>query len=211
MQLALYGTAGWGSAIVEAQLAYYGLKFEFHDTGDVLADADARERLSKLNPLGQMPTLLADGKVMTESAAITLWLADVTGRDDLVPGPNAPERADFLRWLVFIVANIYPTYTYADLPGRFVPVEAAQKPFADTVNAYAKKLYLQLESQAAGPWFLGERMSALDFYLAVLTRWRPGKAWFEQETPKLWAIAARAHALAPLRPVWARNFPKEYA
>jgi hypothetical protein len=32
----------------------------------------------------------------------------------------APERAKFLRWLVFIVANIYPTFTYADDPSRFV-------------------------------------------------------------------------------------------
>jgi GST-like protein len=209
VQLDLYGTPGWGSAIVEAQLTWYGLPFAFHDTGDVLKDHAARERLAKLNPLGQMPTLLIDGKVMTESAAITLWLADVTGRDDLVPGPAAPERAEFLRWLIFIVANIYPTYTYADLPGRFVPVEAAQKPFADAVNGYAKRLYLQLESQAGAPWFLGARMSALDIYLAVLTRWRPGKSWFEAETPKLFARAAAVHAQLQLKPVWTHNFPTD--
>ena len=63
---------------------------------------------SRHDPVGQVPTLLLpDGQVMTESAAMTLHLADLSGRDDLVPGPAAAERAAFLRWLVFLVANIY--------------------------------------------------------------------------------------------------------
>ena len=104
--LVLHGQAGWGSAIVEAQLAFYGLPFRFEATGDLFDAAEARERLRPLNPLAQVPVLvLPDGTVMTESAAITLHLADLTGRDDLVPGPPAAERAAFLRWLVFLVAR----------------------------------------------------------------------------------------------------------
>ena len=61
-------------------------------------------------------------------AAITLLLADIAGNDSLVPAPGAPERGKFLRWLVFIVANIYPTFTYADDPSRFVSVNAARDP-----------------------------------------------------------------------------------
>ena len=82
---------------------------------------EARDRVLSANPPAQIPTLiLPDGTVMTESAAITLLLTDIAGRDDLVPGPLASERARFLCWLIFMVANIFPTFTCADDPARFV-------------------------------------------------------------------------------------------
>lgn len=136
----LYGTPGWGSALVEAQLDFYQLNYRFETVGDLFMDASARAKLEGVNPLTQVPTLvLPGGEVMTESAAITLWLAAYTGRDDLVPGPGAPGQAALLRWLVFLVTNIYPTFTYADDPSRFVSVEAAQAPFRAAVNDYGKR------------------------------------------------------------------------
>lgn len=208
MTYKLFGRAGWGSAIVEAQLAWYGLPFVFEPVGDLFKEPDARARLEKVNPLAQVPTLvLPDGTIMSESAAITLLLADATGKDTLVPAAGAPERAAFLRWLVFIVANIYPTFTYADDPARFVSLSAARDPFRAATDAHAQKLWRQLDGQAAGPWFLGERFSALDIYLEVMTRWRPKRGWFELEAPKLFAIARRADKLPELAAVWRRNWP----
>jgi GST-like protein len=205
----LHGNPGWGSAIVEAQLDWYGLPYQFEACGDVFESAEARQRLQPLNPLAQVPTLvLPDGTVMTESAAITLHLADLTGRDDLVPGPAAPERAVFLRWLVYLVANVYPTFTYVDVPTRFVKDEAAAQGFKTEIDAYAQRLWLAVEAAAGAPWFLGDRMSALDIFLVVMTRWRPRRAWFEQHAPKLHAAALRAEAVPALGPMLARNFPK---
>lgn len=205
----LFGRAGWGSAIVEAQLAWYGLPFRLVDSGDLLASDEAREKLAPLNPLAQVPTVrLPDGQVMTESAAITLHLADLTGRDDLVPGAQARERAAFLRWLVFIVANVYPTFTYGDLPERFVKRAGAAEPFRAELDAYARRLWTIAESAAGAPWFLGERFSALDIYLAVMTRWRPGRSWFAEHAPRLAAAAQRAASAAVLAPVIERNFPQ---
>jgi GST-like protein len=208
MTYKLYGRAGWGSTIVEAQLVWYGLPFAFEPVGDLFKEPDARTRLEKVNPLAQVPTLvMPDGGVMSESAAITLLLADLTGKDTLVPAAAAPERATFLRWLVFIVANIYPTFTYADDPARFVSVNAARDPFRAATDAYAQKLWRQVDGAAGAPWFLGERFSALDIYLDVMTRWRPKRGWFESETPRLFAIARRADQKPELTGVWARNWP----
>ncbi|MGE5148942.1 MAG: glutathione S-transferase family protein [Rhodospirillaceae bacterium] len=204
----LWGRAGWGSTLVEAQLVWYGLPFRFEAVGDLFKDPDARGKLEKVNPLAQVPTLiLPDGQIMSESAAITLLLADIAGSDSLVPQPGAPDRAAFLRWLVFIVANIYPTFTYADDPARFVSVSAARDPFRAATDAYAQRLWKQVESQARAPWFLGQRFSALDIYLSVMTRWRPKRGWFETETPKLFAIARRVDARPELIEVWKRNWP----
>ncbi len=208
MDYTLWGRPGWGSTIVEAQLELYGLQYRYEPVEDLFRTPGAREKLEKVNPLAQVPTLvMPDGSIMSESAAITLLLADVTGSESLVPGPGAPERAKFLRWLVFLVANIYPTFTYADDPSRFVSVNAARDPFRAATDAYAQRLWRQVEREAGTPWFLGDRFSALDIYVDIMTRWRPKRGWFEIETPRLFAIARRADALPELADVWKRNFP----
>jgi GST-like protein len=203
----LFARPGWGSTLTEVQLAWYGLPYEVVDVDDLFASAAAREHLSAVNPVAQVPTLvLPGGDIMTESAAITLYLADVAQSAALVPAPGEAERPKFLRWLVFLVANIYPTFTYIDDPTRFAPVEGAEK-FAENVALYRESLWGMVEAEAGDEWFLGGRFSALDIYLAVMTHWRPRRAWFAARCPRLHAIALKAEARPELARVWRRNFP----
>jgi GST-like protein len=206
----LYGHRGWGSALVEAQLAWYGLDSRFEEVGDLFRDAAAREALAKLNPLAQIPTLLTpDGEVLTESVAITLHLAERCGSEDWVPSATAPERARFLRWQLFLVCSVYPSFTYADDPARFVEYEPAREGFEQRVVAYRQRMWAMLEQEAGAPWFLGARMSAIDLFIAVMSQWKPRRAWFAAHAPKLSAIAARIDSLPRLLEVINRNFPKE--
>jgi GST-like protein len=204
----LFGRAGWGSVLVESQLVWYGLPYRFEEMDDLFTSESARAKLAQVNPLSQVPTLvLPDGQVMTESAAITLHLADITGETSLVPPPGDPARPKFLRWMVFLVANLYPTFTYADDPARFVTGEAAQAAFRKNVDAYAIKLWRMVEGEIAGPWFLGGRFSMMDIYIGVMTRWRPRRDWFAEHSPLLTALAQAVDAERKLAPVWTRNFP----
>jgi GST-like protein len=206
----LFAKPAWGSAIVELQLAWYGLPYQVEDVDNPFTSTAARARLAPMNPITQLPTLLLpDGTVMTESAAITLLLADAAQggtAESLVPPSGDPARAGFLRWLVFLVANIYPTFTYADDPSRFVDHPAAQAGFKAKVDSYATRLWRMMEEEAALPWFCGDRLTAIDLYLGVMTHWRPNRPWFAAHCPRLHAIAERAEALPALRAVWRRNF-----
>jgi GST-like protein len=67
-------------------------------------------------------------------------------------------------------------------------------------------MWLSVEAAAGSRWFLGDHFSALDIYIAVMTRWRPGRKWFEANTPKLVAIARKAAEKPELAAVLARNF-----
>lgn len=203
----LYGNPGWGSVLVESQLVLYGLEYQFETVGHLFRDAAAREALARINPAGQIPVIrLADGTVMTESAAITLWLAERTGSDMLVPTGDADDRARFLRWLLFINTSIYPVYTYADDPGRFVPDADAREGFLLSVRDHAKRLYRILEDNAEEPWFLGDRFSAIDIYLAAMMRWPPpSRKWREANTPKLTAAARACQSLPRTAELWRRN------
>ena len=202
----LFARPGWGSAIVELQLAWYALPYTVEDVANPFTSAAARARLAPMNAITQLPTLLLPGgQVMTESAAITLHLADLAPARPLVPPPGHPSRPAFLRWLVFIVANIYPTFTYADDPARFVDDPTAQSAFKAKVDAYAQRLWRMLEAEAAAPWFIGADFTAMDLTLGVMTKLRPNRPWFAAHCPRLHAIAEAAEAVPELRTVWQRN------
>jgi GST-like protein len=202
----LITTKGCGSAIVEAGLALSGLPHEIEEI-DYAAAGSGQDRLRALNPLGQVPTLLLpDGSVMTESAAMLLHIADEAPNAGLVPAPGDESRPAFLRWLVFIVAAIYPTYTYGDEPAKWVG-EAAAPTLRERTDRHREDLWRYVEGQIApDPWFLGSAFSALDLYVGVMTRWRPRGGWFDANTPKLTAIARRVADLPSLTGVWRRNF-----
>jgi GST-like protein len=204
----LYGVRGWGSTLAEAALAWAGIEAEFIDVEGFDAPGPARERLLEVNRLARVPTLvLPDGGVLSESAAIVLHLADLEPESGLAPPPGDPRRPEFLNRLIWFVAALYPTFTYRDYPERWAPAAADQ--LIERIDAFRKTLWLQFEQEAGeGPWVLGADPGALDFYVAIMSRWRPRRQWLALHCPKLHDIALRADALPVLAPVVARNFPE---
>lgn len=204
----LYGAPGWGSVLVEATLTWCGLPFRFEDVDGFDAPGPERDRLLALNPLAQVPTLvLPDGQVMTESVAIALWLAAEHPDARLAPPPGSAELPQFLRRMVWLVAAVYPTFTFADYPERWSPGDADG--LRERVVEHRKALWAQLESALdPRPWATGETFTALDIFICAMTRWGPRRAWFETECPKLFALARKVDEIEQLEPVWARNFPE---
>jgi GST-like protein len=201
----LYGTPGFGSAIVEALAAFAGLELDFVQADPMTPDG--RAALLALNPMAQTPTLrLDDGSVMTESIAIALLIARRSGR--LEPPADSPEWAQHLRWLVF-VANIYATYWYADDPSRVLKDAAAQAELKISLNEHRKRLWRILEDETqGGTAFFRSGRSALDVFIAVMTHWTPKRPWFAAECPKLVRIAEAVAADPAAARVFARNFPQ---
>ena len=207
--LTLWQNPGWGSAIIEMQAGFYGLPLTLVEAGNVFDGVADRARLAAVNPLMQIPTLvLPEGEVVTESAAMTLLLADLAGTDGLVPGPGSQDRAAFLRWLVFLVAAIYPTHVLGDSPDRYVP-DAQAEAFQARMFAERQTLWRVVEAEAAlrgGPWFLGGRLSAIDFYFGAMVHWRPRQAWFAAECPHVFRAAQAVADLPGVAAAYVRNF-----
>ncbi|ACI99913.1 glutathione S-transferase family protein [Rhodospirillum centenum] len=213
----LYGCPGCGSAAVEAAFTLAGEPYEYILT-DPGGDPATVARLHAVNPMGQVPALLLeDGTVLTESAAILLWLADRHPR--LAPAPGDPARAPFLRWLLFLAGAVYPMYTVGDFPERWVGGEAAQRELRTATVARILSCWRTLEQaldpapllpgpRLSGPWLLGAEPTLLDIYAATLSRWRPGRDRIRVVAPRVIAACERAEALPALAPVWARNFPE---
>jgi GST-like protein len=202
----LLGCKGCGSAIVEAAFAVAKVPLEYEEV-DYGAGSPTRERLLGVNPLGQVPALvLPDGNVMTESLAIVHYLNDVAPRAGLVPAKGDPARVPFLRWSTFLIAAVYPTFSYGDEPAKWVEDVKGAKQLRESTDRHREAQWLRVEEVAGDPWFLGAKANALDLYIGVMTRWRPGRKWFAARTPRLVAIAERACALPGVADVVRRNF-----
>lgn len=203
MGITLYAAKAGGSTIVEALFALVGLDCEIrYFSWDELPS----EELLAVNPLGEIPALrLENGEILTETAAITLWLGDKFPASGLVPPAGDLSRAQFLRRLVWLVAAVYPTFTYADHPDRFIPDKKGAAQLREATERRRQDLWRQLEAELDGPWTCGAEMTALDIFIAVMTCWRPRRHWFSQECPKLFAIAQRVDQLEALKEVWRRN------
>jgi glutathione S-transferase len=75
---------------------------------DILAGAQKAPEIVALNPMGKLP-ILADGDVVvTELAAIGLYLADRYAYGRLAPQVDDPARGTYLRWSLFAPSVIEP-------------------------------------------------------------------------------------------------------
>ena len=201
--ITVYGVPGWGSAISEVMLTLAKIPYKFVDVTGFDQPGPQQDALSALNPLCQIPTLkMTDGSVMTETAAVALMILDEY--PTLAPPPDTPQRRQFQRLLIWLVANVYPTFTYADYPERWTKTGARE--LVESCHKYRKTLYLWLENQlTAAPYALGEQLTLIDVYIAVMRSWGPRHDWFKDNTPKLYAIAETVYQHPELQDVLRRN------
>jgi glutathione S-transferase len=61
-----------------------------------------------LNPEGKVPTLLVDGRPLTEVAAILLYLAKSFPAANLLPQGDVEAEAQAVSWMSFIAATVHP-------------------------------------------------------------------------------------------------------
>ncbi|WP_414643597.1 glutathione S-transferase family protein [Brevundimonas sp.] len=209
MSFTLYGAAGSGSVPVEAAMTLIGLDYRVIEAVTWEGEAE-RDKVAVANPMRQVPTLvLPNGEVLTESAAILIWLADAYPEARLGPGIDDPRRARFLRWITFIPASIYSMFWVRDEPSRLVGDDpAAQDEVKRRTLGRIAECWRVMDSQITpGRFLLGDELSVLDLYVAVASRWTPRRARFTAEAPRMAEVVRRVDALPALQGFWAERFP----
>ena len=206
----LYGSAGSGSAAVEMALARCGQPCRVLRASTWEPDS-AQAELQRVNPLGQIPTLVApDGGVLTESAAILIHLGLLFPESGLLPdGPAA--RAQALRALVFIAANCYAAIGVIDYPERWtLPADDAATNERVRAGARARlHAYWTTFADLFGgePYLGGEAPGALDLLAATVSKWSGARAHLTAQRPAFHATLLRVEAHPAVAPVFARHWP----
>lgn len=204
----VHGGAGTGSVAVEAALTLAGAPYRLEGTDwrDIPPDA----AFARINPMRQVPALvLPTGELMTESLAILLHIAESHPEARLGPAVGAPMRPRFLRWMSFAATQIYALYWIRDVPSRIADTEAGRDLVkARTRDRIAECWRIMGEGLApAGRFLLGDEISVLDVYIAVLSRWGPRRKGFCAVAPSLAPVVRAVDAEPRLAALWAERMP----
>jgi GST-like protein len=204
--LTLYGCKGCGSVAIEAMLKLSGLPFS--KVSWDFEDEAAWSKFAAISAQRQVPTLvLEDGTMMSESLAIVFWLLQRFPQSPLLPAAH-PERALLFRWLAYVVTNMYCAIGIGDYPQRWVGDDAtAVEALRQGALERTKAGWLLMEQELPGTaYLLGQHLSALDVYCAMMTHWRPRAAWFADHCPKIMAAARATEAHPVVAQVFLENF-----
>lgn len=137
-----------------------------------------------INPMGKVPAIVHDGKVITECAAICAYLADAFPEAGLAPPTT--DRSDYYRWLFFAAGPVEAAVTNRAL--GFVLPEGRDRMAGYGTFEHATAT---LEKAVSGPaWICGDQFTAADVYVGAQVDW--GLAFGSiPSTPILEAYAAR--------------------
>lgn len=165
-----------------------------------LAGKDRGDYL-KLNPRGQVPTLLVDGKPCFESAALLMLLAERHPESRLAPPVGSAQRADWYQWIAFFSSTLGAAYRL-----WFYPADLGS---ADHPGFVREALRHRIEAAwtlvdahlaAHGPCMLGAEFSGVDLLALMYMRW-------SRNMPKPvteWPALRRLADLLRQRPSWKR-------
>lgn len=108
--LTFYFAPGSSSMAVHIALHETGAPFEARPMSFATHDMRKPEFLA-INPNGKVPTLLIDGRVLTEVAGCLFYLARSYPDANLMPVNDPEAEAQVVSWMSFIASAIHPART----------------------------------------------------------------------------------------------------
>ncbi len=196
MSVVLYHHPYSRAATVVWMLEEVGIPHELRFV-DIMAGAQKQPDILKLNPMGKLP-ILTDGEVVvTETAAIGLYLADRYSAGKLAPAQDDPARGAYLRWSLFAPSVVEPGAMAKGAGWAFKPGQAGWGSYDAMIGA--------MESAVAGrDYILGEKFSMADVIFGGTLRYMLRFKMVEA-TPAFTAYTERLGARPALQRADARN------
>ncbi len=135
---------------------------------------------ANLHPDGKVPALLHGDALVTESAAVALYLTDLFPEAGLGAAVGTPERAAYVTWLAWTAGEMEPAY-WGRISGQTDGDPVARARY----DAVIARLFSALER---GPYLMGERFTAVDVMVGSALAW--GRE-YSPHSPLLDAYLAR--------------------
>ncbi|MBD8679376.1 glutathione S-transferase family protein [Sphingomonas sp. CFBP 13720] len=139
-----------------------------------------------VNPMGKVPSIVHDGRIVTECAAICAYMADAFPSAGLAP--TDAERADYYRWMFFAAGPLEQALVNRSLG----VVPTAQQEMMVGYGNYDHVVATLERAVAAHPYITGDRFTAADVYVGSHVMWGLQFA----SLPKLDAFVAYVDRLA---------------
>mgnify|MGYP001819391967 CR=1 FL=1 len=171
MSYKLYYALGSAAMGVRVILEEIGAPYELIQTTIAMDQPRPAEQMA-LNPNGWVPVLIWDDKSMYECAAITVFLCDRHREANLAPGIDDPERGLYLQTLVYFSNSVQNAFQLNYYPDRFADTPADEASAQKRGIRRLRETWKVIDDQIGdNQWVLGDRFSAADIYLFMLTTW----------------------------------------
>lgn len=118
-----------------------------------------------INPMGKVPAIRHGDALISEQAAVFMYLADLYPEAGLAPAMGDPLRGPYLRWMVYYGSCFEPAVV--DKAMKREPAPPSTCPYGD-YDTMLKTLTDQLER---GPYLLGEKFTAADVLWGMALGW----------------------------------------
>ena len=153
--------------------------------------------LLALNPMGKIPVLVDGDVVVTEAAAIALYLADRYAAGRLAPALDDPRRGAYFRWSLFAPSVIEPGAMAKMQKWEFRSGQAGWGDF----DAMMKTIDHAIDGR---PWLLGDMFSIADVVFGGTLRYMV-RFGMLQPSPAIGAYIERLAARPAAQRADARN------
>ena len=200
--LKLYGTPPTRALRVIWLLNELGLEYEMVPV-DLLGGEHRKYDFLTLNPAAKVPVLVDGDLVITESAAIQLYLAEKHPEAGYIPA-TVEDRSQMYRWIFFLVTEIeQPLWRIAR--HTFIYPENQRLPQdIDLARQEGIEMVAVLERHMKDREFLvGDRLSVADFTAAYTLDWANEEQMLEN-APRLKAYLESLYARPKAPPTIAR-------
>ncbi len=131
---------------------------------DLMKGEHKNDDLRALNPMTKLPTLVDGEAVVTEAAAIGLYLADRYAPGRLAPALDAPERGAYLRWSFYAPSVIEPGCLAKAAKWEFRPAQAGWGTYESMLDTISAAI-------GDGPYLLGDTFTMADIVFGGTVRW----------------------------------------
>lgn len=181
----LYYAPGTAAFAPQMALEEIGADYRLIET-DIARDKPRDPEFLKLNPNGWVPVLVDGDLVIHESAAIVMYLADRHPEAGLAPPMSDPLRGRYFQWLVYMADCLQVAYQMNYYPERHSTNQAHSPDIVAKARERLARVWGYLDDALdPGPYLLGDRFSACDLYLYMLTTWHPDGDGFLGRVPNV--------------------------
>lgn len=155
---------------VHAILEEIGVAYDLRWVKIMVADLDPD--FARISPHGRVPALESPDGAMFETGAIALYLAERHPEAGLLVPPGDPDRPAFLQWFHYLATTLQPEVMIQFHPEFYFDEATTRDALKRASMARLTKVLATLEAALGpGPYFLGDRRTAVDYLFALQAVW----------------------------------------
>ena len=185
MNLTLYHSPGTCSFVTHCCLERLGVRYGSEEISIFRREHRSEEYL-KLNPLGQVPLLIADGRAIDQVLAQVDFLDRLWPERELLPIIE-PDRSRAWSWMLWLNNTVQPQFQRLFRPGAWTDGDP------QAVKSRARTDFQQSLDRMERELTMPYRLTARDYYTIIVLRWARMAGFRREDYPNLSEWSDRAH------------------